>query len=195
MKKVCILLLGMALLSSCGYGFQGGGSVLPDDVNTIVVRVAENNTTEPGLGLRFAVKLRSRFDRYGAVKVVDSEDDADAELITVIKSVETRVRAVTGASDFEVEQELIMTVRSELRMMNGQILYRNENLQATSSFGSTSETVVTSSSQFAQAGIDSDTLDTLGSREVSRGQKNIALEEAMEEAARILYLDSVAEDF
>ncbi len=195
MKQIATLLLGLFVISGCGYGFQGSGSVLPDDVKTISVRLAENNTTEPGLGLRFTEKLRSRFERYGAVKVVDPDQDADAELITSIKQVENRTRDVTGVTDIALELELTMTVRAELRMKNGQVLYRNENLRATETFGSVSDVVVTSSSQFAQGGIESGTLSTLGSREVSRGQQNQALEEVMEEAARVLYLDAVAADF
>ena len=179
----------------CGYGFQGSGSVLPEDVQTVAIRLAENNTTEPGLGLRFTEKLRSRFERYGAVKVVDPNEEADAELVTSIKQIENRVRDVTGATDIALELELIMTISAELRMDNGQVLYRNENLRAAETYGSVSDVVVTSSSQFAQGGIESDTLSTLGSREVSRGQQNQALEEVMEETARILYLDAVAADF
>lgn len=198
-SKINVLALVLSLLAAaaagCGYGFQGSGSVLPEDVQTISIKIAENNTTEPGLGLRFTEKLRSRFDRYGAVKVVDPDQEADAELITSIKGLENEVRDVTGATDIALELELIVSIRAELRMASGQILYRNDNLRVAETFGSVSDVVVTSSSQFAQGGIGSDTLSTLGSREVSRGQQNQAIEAALEEAARVLYLDAVAADF
>lgn len=191
-----ITCLGLFLfLVGCGYALQGSGSILPDDVQTIDIKVADNNTTETGLGVRFTEKLRSRFERYGAVKVVDPGEEADAELITSILSVSNQVRDVTGSSDIALELELILTIRAELRMKNGQILYRNDLLQVAETFGSVSDVVVTSSSQFAQGNIGADTLSTLGSREVSRGQQNEAIEEALEEAARVLYLDAVAADF
>lgn len=182
-------------LSGCGYAFQGSGSILPEDVKTVAIRAAENNTTESGLGPRFTEKLRSRFERYGAVKIVDPGEEADAELVTSIQSITTQVRDVTGESDIALELEMILTIKAELRMKNGQILYRNDLLQVSESYGSTSDVVVTSSSSFAQGSIGAGSLSTLGSREVSRGQQNEAIEEAMEEATRVLYLDAVAADF
>lgn len=190
-----LLLVLLSSLVSCGYSFQGSGSILPDDVKSIDIKVAENNTTETGLGVRFTEKLRSRFERYGAVEVVDPGEEADAELVTSILSVSNQVRDVTGSSDIALELEMILTIKAELKMRNGQILYRNDLLQVSESFGSVSDVVVTSSSQFSQGAIGAGTLSTLGSREVSRGQQNEAIEEALEEAARVLYLDAVAADF
>ena len=182
-------------LTGCGYTFQGSGSILPEDIKTISNRIAENNTTQPGLGLRFTDKLRSRFERYGVVAVVDSNEDADAELITKINRIDNRVQDVTGKTDIALELELFMSISAELRTKSGQILYKNDDLRASESFASTSDVVVTSSSSFAQGGIGSGALDSLGSREVSRGQEEQALDEIMEEAARKLYLESVAEEF
>lgn len=192
--RLCIAIFYLFLLG-CGYNFQGSGSILPDDVKTIDIKVAENNTTQTGLGVRFTEKLRSRFERYGAVEVVVPGEDADAELITSILSVSTQVRSVTGSSDIAQELEMILTVSALLKMKNGQILYRNDLLQVSESFGSVSNVVVTSSSDFAQGNIGVGALSTLGEREVSRGQKNEAIEDALEEAARVLYLDAVAPDF
>lgn len=195
MRYFCFTVVSVMLLTGCGYSLQGSGSILPDDVQSIDIKVADNNTTETGLGVRFTEKLRSRFERYGAVRVVDPGEDADAELITSVLSVNNQVRDVTGRSDIALELELILTIRAELRMKNGQILYKNNLLQVSETFGSVSDVVVTSGSQFAQGNIGAGTLSTLGSREVSRGQQNEAIEEALEEAARVLYLDAVAADF
>jgi len=183
------------LLSGCGYAFQGSGSILPDDVKTITILQAENNTTEPGLGLQLTEKLRSRFERYGAVKVVPPGRDADAELITRILQLQNRVRDTTGNTDIALEYELEITISAVLRRRNGQVLYRNSKLRASEIYPGVSDVVVTSSSAFAQAGIGSDTLDTLGSREVSRGARDAVLEDLMEETSRKLYLDAVSAEF
>jgi outer membrane lipopolysaccharide assembly protein LptE/RlpB len=188
-------ILFLILGGGCGYAFQGSGTVLPDDVKTISIRPVENDTTTPGLGPRFGEKIRSRFERYGVVKVVDSTQDADAELITRITGINTRVRDVTSHTDIALEYEVYMTISAELRRRNGQILYLNRALITRGSYGGTSDVVVTSSSAFAQGDIGADTLGGLGSREVSRGQEEQTVENLMDESARKLYLDAVAEEF
>ncbi len=68
-------------------------------------------------------------------------------------------------------------------------------MTASETFASTSDVVVTSSSNFSQGGIGSSSLGSLGSREVSRGQQREALSELVEEASRLIYEDAVAADF
>ncbi len=182
-------------LISCGYQFQGSGSILPDDIKTVAIPVVENDTSESGLGLKFTEELRSRFERYGVLKVVDDRSSADAILNVRILGVDTRTRSVTGNTDQALEQDILMTISGELKRRNGQILWKNPLLQAAESFADVSDVVVTSSAQFAQSGISSGTLGDLGAREVSRGQKEQALQGLMEEMGRVLYLDAVAQDF
>jgi outer membrane lipopolysaccharide assembly protein LptE/RlpB len=193
--KTSVALIVSLLISGCGYAFQGSGTVLPEDIKTIAIRVSENQTTETGLGYKFTEKLQSRFERYGAVKIVDPDEDADAELITRILNIETSVRDVTSDTDIELEQDIILTVFAELRRRNGQVLYRNPALRTRDSFATVSDVVVTSSSSFAQAGITASSLDSLGSREVSRGAQSAALDDLLDESARQLYLDAVAAEF
>ncbi len=196
MKKFGLIasLLYVCFLIGCGYTLQGSGSVLPSDIKTLSIKIAENNTTEPGLGLQLTEKLRTRFERYGVVRVVDPGEDADANLATTITKVQTRVRNVTGASDISLEQDLYVEVLAELKRKNGQILYRN-TVGANSSFAGTSEVVVTGSSSFAQGDIGAQSLNSLGTREVSRGQQQQALDDVFDEVSRKLYLDAVAADF
>lgn len=186
------ILLGF---SSCGYRLQGSGSVLPPDIKTVSIKTSENNTTISGLGPRFSEKLRSRFERYGVVRIVDADETADAELITRIISIETLNRDVQGRTNVQVEQSLNLMVYAELRKRNGQILYRNPGLIVTESFGTVSSNVVTSSSSFATGNLSSSSLGSLTQREVARGQAAETLEGLLDEAARKLYLDAVASDF
>lgn len=182
-------------LNSCGYRLQGSGSVLPNDIKTVSIRTAENNTTVTGLGPRFTEKLRSRFERTGIVKILESGEPADAELITQIVQITGRNREVSGKQNVAVEQDLVLSVSAELKKRNGQILYRNPALVVSDSFGSVSSNVVTTSSTFAQGNSGASTLGSLSQREVARGQAAEVLEGLMEEAARKLYQESVASDF
>lgn len=180
---------------SCGYRLQGSGSVLPSDIKTVSIRTSENNTTFTGLGPQFAEKLRSRFERYGVVRLVDSGEPADAEFITRIVSIDSENRDVQGRSNIQVEQSLKLEVFAELRKKNGQILYRNPAMIVVESFGTVSSNVVTSSSSFASGNLTPGSLGTLTQREVARGQAAETLEGLLDEAARKLYLEAVASDF
>ena len=195
MRRIGLLAVLFAAVQGCGYAFQGSGSILPQDIKTVAIPLAENNTTEPGLGQRFTEALRSRFDRYGAVKVVEDEDEADAVLYAKVVDVESKVSDVTSTTDIELESELVLTIAAELRRRNGQLLYKNGGMSISDSAASDRNVVVTSSSQFAQSDISSGQLDNLGSREVARGAGTQVLEDLLEEASRRLYLEAVAADF
>lgn len=198
MRKLAFLLLSLSIFS-CGYQFQGSGSILPPDIKTIAIPIAENNTTESNLGERFTESLRSRFERYGVVKIVENEGEADAVLIAKIVDLDSRVSGVTSGTDIETESNLVLTVAVELRKKNGQLLYKNGGLSISDNVAGVKDLVVTSSSDFAQGGLGSDTLGDLGNkagdREVQRGQEDQTVEAMLEEAARKIYLDAVAADF
>lgn len=181
-------------ISGCGYTFQGSGSVLPDDIKSISISRVENETTYSGLAAKFEEKLMSRFERYGVVKILSAGEDADARLVTRIKSLVTNVRETTG-DDIALELEASLVIDAELRRRNGQLLYKNPSLLVSDTYGSVGDVVVTSSADFAQSGIGAGTLGTLGEREVSRGQEEQTLDSLLEEAARKLYLDAVAAEF
>lgn len=194
-----LFLVYAVLLAGCGYQFQGSGSILPEDIKTIAILQAENKTTEPGVSLKFTEALRSRFERYGVVKVIDSPAAADAVLKTVVKEVGSRVRNTTGASerqtDVELDLELALTVFGELKRRSGQVLWRNDGIRVYQSFAGVSGVIVTRSAGFAGSDLSSQQLGTLSNREVSRGQKDAALNDALEESARLIYNEAVAEDF
>jgi outer membrane lipopolysaccharide assembly protein LptE/RlpB len=190
-----VLCLSLSVLGGCGYQFQGSTSILPPDVKKIAIARVENDTTYSSVGYKLEEELRSQFERYGVVEVVDETRLADAVLYAKITNVDTRVRNVTSETDVAIDQELFMTVAAELRRKNGQTLYRDSNILTTESFASVADTVVTSSSSFAQGNINADTLGSLGQREVSRGQEEQTLDTLVEETARKVYLNAVAAGF
>jgi outer membrane lipopolysaccharide assembly protein LptE/RlpB len=190
-----LVIVAFSLLSSCRYRLQGSGTVLPNDIKSISIKPAENATTFTGLGPRFSEKIRSRFERYGVIKIVDADEPADAELVSKIVSIDTRNRDVQSDSNIQVEQELLITVSAELRRKNGQILYKNSSITANQSYGTVSTNVVTSSSSFSTGAVGAGTLSTLTDREVARGQAAETVESLMEEAARKIYLSAIASDF
>jgi len=194
MRIVFMFFIG-SLFAGCGYQLQGSGTVLPKDIKTVAVAPVENRTTETGLGPRFSEELRSRFDRYGAISVIDNPEQADAVLTAKIIEIDTTVSGVTSSTDIAQELRLAMTIWVELKRQNGQLLWRDPALVVSSSFAGTSDVVVTSSASFAQGDIGTGTLDSLGTEAVSRGQEETAINNLLEEASKQIYLAAVAEDF
>jgi outer membrane lipopolysaccharide assembly protein LptE/RlpB len=187
--------LTIVLLSlvSCGYNFQGSGSILPADVKTVEIPLTINDTVRIGIGEYLTEQLRTRFDQYGAVKVV--ERDGDAILKTRITKVERSTSGVSSKTNIALEGYLTVTISAELRKRTGQLLWRRTDMQITENFAETQDTVISSSSDFASGSIDRNTLSGLTEREVSRGQQEQTLETLLDEAARRIYLDAVAPDF
>lgn len=185
----------LILSTGCGYQFQGSGSILPPDVKTVAIAPSENRTTEPGLSFKFSESLRSRFDRYGAVKVTTDQGAADAILTTAIKDISSQVRNTSGTTDQGFDQVLAVTISGELKKKTGQVLWKTENLMVYQSFADVSGVVVTTSAGFAGSDQSAQQLSGLSNRELSRGQKTMAITAALEEAARQIYNSAVAEDF
>ncbi|MCC6221536.1 MAG: hypothetical protein IT291_09885 [Deltaproteobacteria bacterium] len=192
---VLVLVLCVEALVSCGYRFQGSGSILPDDIRTVAIAPVENETTVSGLGPELGEALRSEFERYGVVTVVEDASLADAVLEAKVLSVGTSVKNVTGSTDIELDAEIMLTIGAQLERRNGQVLWRNNRLSASQSIASVSDVVVTSSSQFLEGGIGAGSLASLEDRELSRGQQRQAISDLTEEISRKVYLEAVAEDF
>lgn len=190
---LCAILI--VTVSSCGYRLQGSGSVLPNDVKSISIKPVQNSTTFSGLGPKMTEKIRSRFERYGVVKIVDADEPADADLVANIVSLTTTNRDVQGQSNVQVEQNITITLSAELRKKNGQILFKNNAITANESFGTVSSNVVTSSSSFATGNLGAAALSSLSDREIARGQAAETVETLMDEAARKLYMSAIASDF
>ena len=169
--------------------------MLPDDIKTISIAPVENKTTEPDLGIQLASSLEERFDRYGEVKVIGDINGADAVLEAVIEKIDTQAASVAGKSDLELESDTIITVSVQLKASDGRILYRNPSISISSSYANINKAVNTTSSAYAQSGISGDSLNSLSSRELSRGQQRQAIEDILDEIARRIYLESVAPDF
>lgn len=182
-------------LFGCGYTFQGSGSVLPPDIKKIYVPLAVNNTTEPGLSIVVTEALRDRFERFGVFYVVESHQEADAVLNAIIKNVRRETRTTTSRTDTAVQYDSQLVLAADLRRVSGPVLWRNQEIAASRSFGTDSSVIVTSSADFADSSIDAVDLGNLDSREISRGQEAEVLEELAEQAARIVYQQAVTPEF
>ncbi|MDZ4787131.1 MAG: LptE family protein [bacterium] len=194
MKKIFIVTLLIAIVG-CGYTFQGSGSVLPPEIKNIFIPTVENQTSENRITNLLTEALRERFERYGVITVVDKPDLADAILKVEVLSVEREARSVTSGTDTVLQYETVAQVFGDLKRKDGLVLWRNPLMSVAKGFGTTGQTVVTSSADFAQGGLDAQTLAALNDVEISRGQEQEALIDLSEEVAKSIYEDAVAPDF
>ena len=190
--SICLLLLNII---SCGYTFQGSGSVLPAVIKTVYIEDVKNNTTESGLGNILTESLKDRFDRYGTLRVVTKLEEADSILRTTILSVERDTSTVTASTDVALQLETVMKVSSELKTKTGQLLWTTPIMRISRIFGTASDAVVTSSAGFASSGLNQSDLANLNQREIARGQEGEVLEDMCEELAKKIYESAVLPEF
>jgi outer membrane lipopolysaccharide assembly protein LptE/RlpB len=191
-----LLLVALALTTfGCGYTFQNSGSVLPPDIKKVYIPTVENKTSENRFTNLVTESLRERFERFGVVSVVETSSEADATLNVEIRSVNRQARSVTTGTDTVLQYDTSAVLWGEMRRNNGSVIWRNPTIRVTRAYGTTTNTVVTSSADFAFSGADAGSLSSLTDAELNRGQEQEALVSLAEEAARSIYDDSVAPDF
>ena len=189
------ILILSAVLSGCGYTFYGSTSVLPPDVKRIYIPMVENNSTQGGLSVVLTESLQDQFERYGVVSVAASLSEADAILRARIVKVTTDTRSVISKSDTELQQDVTLLLSVDLRRVTGQVLWRDPNLVVSKSYGTTQDSIVTSSVGFTSGSISASDLNSLGNREISRGQERQALNALAVDAAQKVYEAAVMPDF
>jgi outer membrane lipopolysaccharide assembly protein LptE/RlpB len=195
-----ILRLGLSIcvavsVSACGYTFRGSESALPPDVKKIYIPQVSNGSTKLGLALVVTEALRDEFDSYGTISVVDSQNEADAVLKVNVVDVKETTSATRSNNNTALQMQTTMLMTGELRRVTGPVLWRDNKIIVTQTFGADSSVVVTSSLDFAGGSIGAGDLAGLSSREVSRGQEAGALRALSEQAARQMYDKAVAPDF
>ncbi len=78
-KKIGIL-LGMIILSGCGYHFTTVKEFLPGGVKSVFIPTFQNRTTKSGIETTFTSALRNEFIKSKAIQVVD-RDQAEGEIV------------------------------------------------------------------------------------------------------------------
>ncbi|MCO6431794.1 MAG: hypothetical protein J5J00_13125 [Deltaproteobacteria bacterium] len=193
MKRLLIPIL--VLLTSCGYSFQGSGSVLPPDVRNIYIPLVDNYSTERALSNLLTESLRDRFERFGVVTVVDDISQADAVLRAKVLRVKRDTRTVTSNTDIAQSFDTVIFLGAELRRVTGPVLWRNPNFQVSRDFGTSSSEVVASSADFVGSTFGSSSLARLDSKEISRRQEGETFRLLADEVAKKIYDEAVAPDF
>jgi outer membrane lipopolysaccharide assembly protein LptE/RlpB len=193
--KLVMSIIVCLILTSCGYTFQGSGSVLPPDVKRIAIPIVENSSTEAGLAVTMTEALRDRFERFGVVTIVEDVKDADAVLKARILKVVKDTRTTTSNTDTQLQLNSTLTLAGELRRIDGSLLWRNNGISVTKAYGTTKSVVVTSSAQFSAGNLSASDLGGLDDLQLGKGQEAIAIGQAIDDVASKVYDEAIAPDF
>jgi outer membrane lipopolysaccharide assembly protein LptE/RlpB len=194
LNTLCSLLVALQICS-CGYTFRGSETSLPPDVKKIYIPQVVNESTKLGLAQIVTDALRDEFDSYGTVSVVDSQSEADAVLRVRVVDVKETTSATRSNNNTALQMQTTMFLAAEMQRITGPVLWRNNALRVSQTFGADSSVVVRSSLGFASGPIGPQDLAGLSNREIARGQEADALRTLAGTAARQMYDQSVAPDF
>jgi hypothetical protein len=189
----CIALA--ASICSCGYTFRGSETSLPPDVKKIYIPTVVNESTKLGLAQIVTDALRDEFDGYGTVSVVDSQSEADAVLRVRVVDVRETTSATRSNTNTALQMQTTMFLTGELQRITGPVIWRDNAMRVSQTFGADSSVVVKSSLSFASGPIGPNDLAGLSNREIARGQEADALRNLADTAARQMYDKAIAPDF
>jgi len=117
-----VVLLGVLVLSSCGYRFSGDREPVLD-IKTVHIPPMSNTTTKVGIETRFTNDLIFEVNRHGYAQVVD-RDAAEAVLEGVIRDLRTGSisrRSITTT----LERRVTVTVDLRLKDRKGGLLWQS----------------------------------------------------------------------
>ena len=197
--RLSIIPLGFFMvggLLGCGYGFQGSGSVLPEDVKSVHIPQVGNLTPETKFTKQLTEALRDRFDRYGVVTVLESPARAHASLEANIQKIERATSTSTSSSDFALQNSITVNIAAVLKRRDtGQVLWSNPNLVVTKVYGASGNTVVTSAPTFSAGSLNAQDLNALNDREIARGQEKEVFGLISDQVAQQIYEQAVMPEF
>ena len=139
--------------------------------------------------------MKDSFERYGVVSIVDDINDADAVLKARIVKIARHTRTSSSNTDSALQQDEVLSVAGELRRVTGAVLWRDTDVSSTKTFGQTGSVVLTTSPDFAGGTLSASDLNSLNSRELSRGQEQEALQALVDDVSNKIYDEAVAPDF
>ena len=119
-RRVAIILCLCLLLCSCGYGFAGIGGP-PKGLNTVFVRLIENQTPEIGAEIVLTDQLKNEFIRKYKGEVV-SEDQAEGILSGRITEIRSWTIARRSAQS-PLEKRVSVTIDLTLKSQDGEVVW------------------------------------------------------------------------
>jgi len=184
-----LVLAGAALITinACGYQWVGQSSLLPKDAQTVYVEPFINRSRDVGMEKELTSALRSEFYRRGQLRVVDLAEQADLILSGVVRSIESSVASV-NRRDEVLQYESVLVLDATLRRREpNEILWRGQGLRLAELHGGSRAAVVTTSSEFRNAPLNSSDVRSLTDIQLTEGESRDVRQRLMERFAKELH--------
>ena len=181
-------------LSACGYTFQGSTTSLPPNVRTIYIAPIENKTTESKITVALQEAIREQFERYGVVQTTDQQIGSDATLEVSVLEMKRNTRTA-NSNDTALSYDTSLEISGSLKRSNGSILWKDDSFDVSSSYASSSSTLVTSSAEFNEGLLGVQDAKGLSTRSLARNQEQAAVETLTTNVAKKIYDDAIAPEF
>ena len=117
-----LALLGMILLSSCGYHLVGTSSALPPNIRSIYIPVFTNSTAQPELEQRLSDTVNREFINRGQLKLAPEAAKADAILAGEITNF-GMIPLTLDQQGRATEYQIGITLKVALRSVDGKTTY------------------------------------------------------------------------
>lgn len=174
-------------LSACGYQWVGQSSLLPKDARTVYVEPFINRSRDVGMEKELTSALRSEFYRRGELRVVDLSEQADIILSGVVRSLDSTVASV-NRRDEVLQYESVLVLDATLRRREpNEILWRGQGLRLTEIHGGSRAAVVTTSSEFRTATLNSSDVRRMTDIQLTEGERKDVRNRLMERFAKELH--------
>lgn len=129
---LCLMIvIGLMIVSGCGYRFEGGGFI-NNDVSRVSVSVFKNNSTESRAGISFTNELVREITAKTDTRVVSS-GDTTRNISGTVRSITFSTLSRSSEEDV-TERQVKATVDVVLTGADGKILWSVKNFSATESF-------------------------------------------------------------
>ena len=134
MKKFIkpLVLFLIIITAGCGYHFVKVSGELPPDVKNVYIPPFENLTGESDIGFVVAASLSRQFIKTGMF-VPSTKEDADAEIIGIIKSVKYKSR-VYDNRDLATLIRVGLVIDVKFQRIGGDKIWEVKNLKYTEDF-------------------------------------------------------------
>jgi len=174
-------------LSACGYQWVGQSSLLPKDAQTVYVEPFINRSRDVGMEKELTSALRSEFYRRGELRVVDLSEQADIILSGVVRSLDSAVASV-NRRDEVLQYESVLVLDATLRRREpNEILWRGQGLRLAEIHGGSRAAVVTTSSEFRTATLNSSDVRRMTDIQLTEGERKDVRNRLMERFAKELH--------
>jgi outer membrane lipopolysaccharide assembly protein LptE/RlpB len=174
-------------LAGCGYQFGGGGTLLPQDAQTIFVESFVNRTREVGVAQELTTAVRSELYRRSHLRLVDNAEQADLILSGVVRSMYSQTSSINRHNEaLQFEAHMVLDVALRRRDPN-ELVWRGPGLKLSQVYAGSRAAVVTTSSAFRNETLDTVDVSQFTDIQLTETQQSTARNQMMERFAVELY--------